>query len=185
MTRLRLPPAALPLLAALAVAGPARAADPVGVDACRQCHPKAVAIWEAGPHARAERGLGTRQHEPACLVCHAPLREAKQVGVGCEACHGAGEHYAKSYVMRDPELARAVGLVMPGEKECRACHDPQSPSLAPFDFTRAAKLVEHGAADRAARKAKVEGRPVPASKPPAPTPRPPAKLDRPAKGTAR
>jgi hypothetical protein len=190
MIRLRPSSAAL-LVAALALsaAGPARAADPVGVEACRQCHPRAVAVWEAGPHARAERGLGTRPTEPACLVCHAPLRDARQVGVTCEACHGAGEHYAKSYVMRDRELARAVGLVMPGEKECRACHDAQSPSLAPFDFARAVKLTAHGKADREARKSGAKGpavpaiKPVPAVKPP--PPRPPAKLDRPAKESAR
>lgn len=178
MTR---PLSALPLLAALALLAPlpaGAAAKPVGVEACGRCHPEAVAVWKAGPHARAEQGLGTRGEERACLVCHGPLREAKQAGVGCEACHGSGEHYAKRYVMRDRELARAVGLVMPGEKECRACHDATSPSLIPFDYATKLKLVQaHGRADREARKAaKI---PAAAAPPAAPG------GTRPAKGTAR
>lgn len=184
------PSAALPPLfaaLALAAAGPAAAQDPVGVEACRACHPQAVASWEAGPHARAERGLGDRRNEPACVVCHAPLREHRQAGVTCEACHGAGEHYATAYVMRDRELSRAVGLVVPGEKECRACHDAQSPSLAPFDYARKMAFIAHGKADREARKAGFKApkapapKPVPAVRPP--PPRPPTKLD--AKGSTR
>ncbi len=147
-----------PLLATLLLAaGPAGAADPVGVDTCRKCHPAAVAVWEKGPHAKAERGLGPRADEKACRACHAPLRGAKQAGVSCEACHGAGGHYAKGFVMRDAELSRAVGLVVPGEKECRACHTSTSPALLPFDFAAKVALLEHGKADREARKAPPAG----------------------------
>jgi len=36
--------------------------------------------------------------------------------------------------MKDPELARLVGLVDPSEKGCATCHDASSPSLKAFDF---------------------------------------------------
>lgn len=180
MTRLR-PSAALPFLAAALLAGPAFAeGTTAGVQACRACHPRAVAVWEKSPHARAEGGLGARANEPACKLCHAPLREAGQVGVTCEACHGPGAHYAKAFVMRDRELARAVGLVIPGNRECRTCHDSTSPSLEPFDFATKLKLIEHGRADREARKpgsVRVPGpRPEPGPGTP-PRSRPPAKLE--------
>jgi hypothetical protein len=64
--------------------------------------------------------------------------------VGCEACHGPGRLYAARYVMRDAELARALGLVVPGEKGCLACHGESTPSLQRFDFARKVKLIWHG-----------------------------------------
>jgi hypothetical protein len=146
-------------------AGPASASAPVGVETCRKCHPAAVEVWEQGPHARAERNLGTRAGEKACLICHAPLKQAKQVGVSCETCHGNGEHYAKSFVMRDHELSRLVGLVTPGEKACRTCHDATSPSLEPFDYGKKLPLLEHGRADREARRSGVKKAMAPAPAP--------------------
>ena len=159
-------------------AGPASAAAPVGVETCRKCHPAAVEVWEQDPHARAERNLGKRAREKACLVCHAPLKQAKQAGVSCEACHGNGEHYAKSFVMRDKELSRLVGLTTPGEKACRACHDATSPTLEPFDYGKNLPLLlEHGRADREARRSGV-------AKAKAPNPAPKAQV-RPAGQEAR
>jgi hypothetical protein len=156
---LPLPSVVLPFLVVpvFLAAGPASAAEPVGVETCRRCHPAAVEVWEQGPHARAERNLGTRSGEKACLVCHAPLKKAGQAGVSCETCHGNGEHYAKSFVMRDRELSRLVGLTTPGEKACRACHDSTSPSLEPFDYGKKLPLLDHGRADREARRSGTVG----------------------------
>jgi hypothetical protein len=53
--------------------------------------------------------------------------------------------------MRDRELARAVGLVDPGERTCAACHTESTPSLGRFEYARKLPLIEHGG-DRAAGK---------------------------------
>jgi hypothetical protein len=50
--------------------------------------------------------------------------------------------------MKDPELARLVGLLDPGERSCRSCHDPSSPSLLPFDFASKLKAMDHWSAAR-------------------------------------
>ncbi len=132
--------AAAVLLPALALAG-----DLVGPETCRACHPAAYASWREGPHGRALDGLPpTRRADRRCLGCHSPDAEAGQAGVGCEACHGPGRLYAASYVMRDRELARALGLVVPGEKGCLACHGESTPSLQKFDYARKVKLIRHG-----------------------------------------
>lgn len=140
----------------LALPAVAAAADVVGPERCKECHEKAFEAWKGRPHARAEEALGAKAKEPACLTCHAPQKKLGVAGVSCEACHGAGEHYSPSYVMRDPELARAVGLQVPGEKECRGCHDATTPSLSPFSFEQKLPLIDHWTADRKARTASAE-----------------------------
>jgi hypothetical protein len=134
----------LALIAALAPAL-APAADLVGPETCRACHPAAYAAWREGPHARALESLPERSRaDHRCRTCHAPAAEQGQDGVGCEACHGPGRLYTASYVMRDPELARALGLVIPGEKGCLACHGEATPGLHKFDFSRKLPLIRHG-----------------------------------------
>jgi hypothetical protein len=134
------------LAPALALAAPsfARAGDLVGPETCRACHPAAFAAWAESPHARALESLPpARRADRRCLSCHAPAAEAGQAGVSCEACHGPGRAYAARYVMRDEELARAVGLVVPGEKACLACHTEHTPSLKRFDFQQKRALIAH------------------------------------------
>jgi cytochrome c5 len=142
---------------AFAAAAPARAADPIGAEACKACHPAAYEGWRDGPHATAQVSLPERSRADArCTACHAPLQArggAAVSGVTCETCHGNGQLYARRYVMRDRELARALGLLDVGEKTCVRCHDEAAPSLARFDFARKGPIVEHGAADRQARRA--------------------------------
>ena len=45
--------------------------------------------------------------------------------------------------MRDAELARAVGLLEPGEKTCAACHTDSTPSLVKFEYERKLPLIRH------------------------------------------
>jgi hypothetical protein len=45
--------------------------------------------------------------------------------------------------MRDPELARALGLVDPGERTCAACHTESTPSLTRFEYARKIPLIRH------------------------------------------
>jgi len=131
----------------------ARAADFVGAESCKACHPEAYAAWKQSKHARALEPLSAVQQKDArCLSCHAPNQvDQHAVQISCETCHGGGQYYGTSYVMKDPELARLVGLVDPSEKGCRTCHDTSSPSLKPFDFVEKLKLIDHWSAERARR----------------------------------
>jgi hypothetical protein len=116
----------------------------VGPETCRACHPAAYEAWLASPHARAREALPERHRaEPRCLSCHAPDAEEGLAGVSCETCHGPGRLYSAPYVMRDGELARAVGLVDPGEKTCAACHTESTPSLVRFEYARKLPLIRH------------------------------------------
>src|SRR6266508_3402318 len=103
------------------------------------------------------RTLGTLL---ASWLALAPAGAAEPVGAEtCESCHGNGHLYSLPFVMRDRELARALGLLDPGEKTCLRCHDESSPSLSRFDYARKLPLVAHGRADREARRA--AARPAP------------------------
>lgn len=153
--RQAIPPVLRLLLpAAFLLAAPfALAADFVGSESCKACHPEAFTAWSQSRHARAEESLNDAQRKDArCLSCHGPaVAEQRVANVGCESCHGGGRYYGSNYVMKDPELARLVGLVDPSEKSCRACHDSASPSLRAFDFTSALRLIDHWTAERQRR----------------------------------
>jgi cytochrome c554/c'-like protein len=147
-----LDPARLVLVCALALPHFALAGDRVGPETCKACHPAAYARWRAGPHARARESLPEKSREDRrCLACHAPDAADGISGVSCEACHGPGALYAASYVMRDPELSHALGLVDPGEKTCVACHTESTPSLERFDAKRKLPLIEHWVDERKGR----------------------------------
>jgi len=134
----------LALLAALASPGASHAGEKVGAETCKACHPAAYEAWRASPHARARETLPERSRsDKRCLSCHAPDLEEGVVGVSCEACHGPGRLYAARYVMRDAELAHAVGLADPGEKTCAGCHTDSTPSLVRFEYGRKLPLIRH------------------------------------------
>jgi len=139
-------PAVTRTLALLAAALPAMAAagDLVGPETCKACHPAAYEAWKEGPHARAQESLPARSRkDPRGTSCHSPDAEKGVAGVSCETCHGPGGSYAAAYVMRDRELARAVGLADPGERTCAACHTESTPSLTRFDYAAKLQLVRH------------------------------------------
>jgi hypothetical protein len=122
----------------------ASAADFVGPETCKACHPAAYEAWKDGPHARAQESLPARSRkDPRCNSCHAPDAEKGVAGVSCETCHGQGGLYVASNVMRDKELALAVGLVEPGEKSCLACHTDSTPSLTRFEYLSKLPLIRH------------------------------------------
>jgi len=132
----------------------APAAEPLGAETCKACHPAAYEIWRESGHARALTSLPEKSRADArCTVCHAPEGQKGQGGVSCESCHGHGQLYARRYVMRDRELARALGLLDVGEKSCQRCHDESTPSVGRFDYARKLPLIQHGEADREARRA--------------------------------
>jgi nitrate/TMAO reductase-like tetraheme cytochrome c subunit len=71
----------------------------VGAAKCKMCHKVEYASWEKSKHATAD-----------------PKAE-------CETCHGNGGDYWKMSVMKDPEKAKAAGLIAkPGKDGCLKCH---------------------------------------------------------------
>ncbi len=145
----------------------------MGANQCKMCHNKDAdgaqyKVWAASKHAKAWETLGTDeakrvaqargvsgdpQAAPQCLKCHqtgygAPpdLLTAKfdpKLGVQCEACHGPGGDYAKKEVMKERAKSVAAGLILPDEKTCIRCHNPESPSYRKFDFAEFKKKIAH------------------------------------------
>jgi hypothetical protein len=135
------------LLAALAVVLPSGvlAQAMVGPETCKACHPAAYEAWLDSAHARAlDRLPPESRRDHRCTACHAPELEKGVTAVTCETCHGPGQVYAVSHVMRDPELARLTGLVDPGERTCLRCHTENAPSLTRFDYATRLRRIAHG-----------------------------------------
>ena len=129
---------ALLVVVIVAAAAAAHADRWVGSATCGSCHPTQLAAWEETAHARAADRLGDRPRA-RCLGCHgtgdAPAGKAAFREVGCEACHGAGGHYAEDDIMRDPALARALGLRDLSTETlalavCAGCHRGSGTKLA-------------------------------------------------------
>lgn len=144
----------LAVLAIACVGAGALGHDFLGSESCQACHPDAYAAWQSTAHARAKDVLSpAQQKDVRCQSCHSPNeKDQKVVHVSCETCHGGGQFYSATYVMKDAELARLAGLVDPAEKSCRGCHDNASPSLKPFDFAAKLKAIDHWSIERAKRK---------------------------------
>ena len=128
-------------------------------------------IWSDSAHARAfetlaseesrkiatEKGLGDPQQEENCLKCHVTrlslgaevlinekAKYSDNEGVGCESCHGPGSDYKAKKIMKDPEAARAAGLIMiDTEDGCTQCHNEESPTFREFDFDKRMAEIAH------------------------------------------
>lgn len=70
----------------------------IGSEACGDCHDVQYTSWSEGGHA------------------------ARKPPLDCEGCHGPGSEYKPKAIMKDPEKARAAGLVMPDKAFCGKCH---------------------------------------------------------------
>lgn len=160
------------LLVALSAAAVAADATIIGTPKCKMCHKAKTGdqfkIWSESAHANAfatlkneqsvalakDMGLGNPWEEPSCLKCHttkaflgaelhAKTKYVDDEGVGCEACHGAGSEYKSKKVMKDPEAAKAAGLLMEAESNCIQCHNEESPTFQGFDFAARWEEVKH------------------------------------------
>ncbi len=155
------------LLPAAAIAGESY----IGAQRCKSCHEFEFAMWSQGPHAKAHLSLGEEQlKDPKCNSCHTmsqtQLDATALLGVQCERCHGGGKYYHPSYVMKDRELARAVGLIDPTAAVCQQCHTDAAPSIKAFDFASMWAKIDHGeAARRRWEKARAEPQASAAAKP--------------------
>lgn len=130
-------------------------------------------VWEGSDHAKAyktlqtaeadkiakEKGFSTKAVETdACLKCHAPAHnvDAKLLGkkfdiadgVQCENCHGAGDGYKSMKVMKDRAQSVENGLIVYEneaaiEKQCKTCHNEESPTYKPFVFAEKYAKIKH------------------------------------------
>jgi hypothetical protein len=116
----------------------------IGAAKCKMCHKVSYASWAETPHAKAFDKLKPEEQSKAeCLKCHATGDSAELPGVQCEACHGAGGGYKSMKVMKDPEAARAAGLLIPDEAFCRKCHEGAPHDQPAFDYAEAVKTGLH------------------------------------------
>jgi hypothetical protein len=125
--------------------------------------------WQETSHSKAYEVLTTdeakaiyakvvgEEGNPAesdkCLKCHVTGHGApaeafaatfdKTEGVGCEVCHGPGSDYMKMNVMKDLELSKAAGLIVPDEKLCVTCHNSESPTFESFDYKAFLAKIVH------------------------------------------
>jgi len=93
-----------------------------GANNCAQCHSKIYENWKKSVHFKTADVLTEKDKKnPKCVSCHKPSK--KDVGVGCESCHGEGKHYAKDFVMKDKKLSKMLGLKKVTQKTCNKCHN--------------------------------------------------------------
>ncbi|MCB0746091.1 MAG: cytochrome c family protein [Ignavibacteriae bacterium] len=137
------------------------------------CHKKAdqgeqLKIWEESAHANAFKTLqteaadkiagGKAAEDPKCLKCHvsghgvdASLLSSKfsiEDGVQCETCHGAGSAYKSKKIMEDHAKSVAAGMTAYAdeaaiEKQCRSCHNEESPNFKGFNFEEMWAKIKH------------------------------------------
>lgn len=130
----------------------------VGVAKCKMCHNKDEKgnqwkQWTESKHSKAMASLkGADAKNPKCLKCHSTLHSVSDdlvdtiteaEGVSCESCHGPGSAYKTLTVMKSREASIAKGLIIPDEKLCKKCHNPESPTFKGFNYAEMLKKVAH------------------------------------------
>lgn len=110
----------------------------IGVSKCKMCHSKQYKAWLETKHAKALETLtkaddkavtdmskrldvtvnGKPDASPECLKCHVTNANASEVGVTCEACHGAGSAH---FAAKKEDKKKAINT-NPDEKVCKICH---------------------------------------------------------------
>ena len=144
----------------------------VGTNTCA-CHNlpkqgKQVDVWKKSKHAEAfnvlksdkakEFATAKKISDPTkakeCLECHttgygqpADASFKAEMGVQCEACHGAASGYKAIHNKpENKEKAIAAGLVLNGgEKLCVTCHTPKMHPMKDFDYKKASEEIKHPA----------------------------------------
>ena len=149
----------------------AQTAEYIGVMKCKMCHNKETTgdqykKWTESAHSNAWKNLAgakalevgkslniaNPQTTPKCLKCHsiaASLDKSLiasitvEEGVSCEACHGPGSNYKSMALMKNRPDAIKAGLIIPNEKTCVKCHNPESPTYKPFNYATSEAKIAH------------------------------------------
>jgi hypothetical protein len=142
---------------------------------------KQFKVWSSKKHAKAYELLSSEhslevakkagvEGNPAeaaeCLRCHTTAyglpkkthygpKFSLEDGVSCEACHGAGEFFAKPVDGKIHTEAVGKGYVEATEELCRSCHNDTSPTWDPerdtledgtktgFDYKKRLEMILH------------------------------------------
>lgn len=118
--------------------------DYVGSNRCKTCHKDEYEKFSKTKHKDTSKSLNKEElKNKECLTCHSMDKEGKYMEIGCESCHGAGKYYSQSYVMKDKELSRLIGLKKPDESTCKRCHNEDTPKIKKMDIKSGMKEIEH------------------------------------------
>ena len=100
---------------------------------CLGCHATGYGLPGGYPEPPGETGWTPEQRE----------RAERSAGVGCEACHGAGERFWRvmdsNPRFRRADVVRAGAVVPVGDATCRTCHEKPCATAGEdyrFDFAR-------------------------------------------------
>jgi hypothetical protein len=143
----------------------------IGADKCKMCHNKPATgdqykKWQDGLHSKSLKSLSSQASldyakknnianpakEAKCLKCHstydavaANLRGGilATEGVSCESCHGPGSAYKSPTIMKNQKMAMQNGLIMPDQKLCVTCHNPENPFHKEFKFEAYVAKIAH------------------------------------------
>ena len=152
----------------------------VGPNKCKECHQAQYDSWKKSRMASSFEVLRPGQkvqeklmaeldpdkdytRDATCLPCHTTgyglvggfvsiEKTPEMAGVTCEACHGHGGTYVKTFMdPKNPAFktaeARKAGLIYPPtENVCRMCHNAHSPFVGmeyKFEFDERVKLGTH------------------------------------------
>lgn len=148
----------------------AQGATYLGESECKVCHSKADTgdqynKWKASKHATAFEALKSPKalevakakgltkppsESPECLKCHvtafdaasgkAPDKIKPEMGIQCEACHGAGslhkEEGKKKMFKKDDTAKTAETMPKLDAKTCDKCHNKDNPTYDPNRYTK-------------------------------------------------
>jgi Zn finger protein HypA/HybF involved in hydrogenase expression len=123
----------------------------IGSESCVACHKTSHNIWAETAHAGAFEALEREgnQYNPRCLKCHTIGYMAsdgyinqkltpKLKNVGCESCHGRGDHHVK---LKSGQEVPVKQVIMKNTV-CTECHDKDnSPN---FDEDKYWEMIAHG-----------------------------------------
>lgn len=144
----------------------------IGADKCKVCHNKPAKgeqynKWlNEDKHSKAleslankasadyakKHGIADATKEPSCLKCHSTFDAVPEnlragilqsEGVSCESCHGPGSVYKSPVIMKNRTLALKNGLIVPDEKLCVTCHNPENPFHKEFKYAEALAKIAH------------------------------------------
>lgn len=102
----------------------------------KPCHGKdgIAESWMQTKHATVYDSLTEEQKKDKALMPFYTTGTDKKgnllTNVQCEACHGPGSGYKSIKVMKDLEMAKEAGLIIPDEETCKRCHNAKAPTKA-------------------------------------------------------
>ena len=117
-----------------------------GSESCFVCHTSEAQVWQHSAHARAWNSLTAKRYEvdPSCQQCHttgyglpggfvAASGAPKNVGVGCENCHGPSQAHVNNPKIHTPNRAA---------DQCIRCHDAENSPA--FVYAAYWPKIQHG-----------------------------------------